>query len=289
MARQRLGDVLVEAGVIDEIQLKAALGEQKKWGRPLGRTLVEMKLIKEDVLLSILSKQLSVATIDLKQITPDKTSTKFLSFDFCMQYHVLPFKYEESGKFLHIAMTDPTNLELFDRIRVVTRCNIRPFLAGPKTIEDEIRAAYLGTAPSHYRATPSEQVELLHNANEIVLDSGNYDAVSRNKMPAAKRESSVHAGMQRPSYDSSNDQIEIDIDDDDDEETIVGNRSAPDLSLPSLADPNDDLEIESLRSELKEVRAMLQRDELVLRKLMSLIVQKGVCTREELVARLQED
>ena len=41
--------------------------------------------------------------------------------------------------------------------------------------------------------------------------------------------------------------------------------------------------------ELKEVKAMLHRDEMVLRKMMSLIVQKGLCTREELVARLQED
>ncbi|MCK5800632.1 MAG: hypothetical protein KAI47_25765, partial [Deltaproteobacteria bacterium] len=51
----------------------------------------------------------------------------------------------------------------------------------------------------------------------------------------------------------------------------------------------DEALLRDVLRELKEVKAMLNRDEMVLRKIMSLIVTKGLCTREELISRLQED
>ena len=56
----RIGDLLVQNRVISEAQLEAALAEQKKSGRKLGRVLVDLGLVDEDQLLKFLSKQLDI-------------------------------------------------------------------------------------------------------------------------------------------------------------------------------------------------------------------------------------
>ena len=61
MARKKLGEMLIEAGVLDEARLRSALADQRRWGRSLGKTLVEMRLIGEDELVRVLGKQLGCA------------------------------------------------------------------------------------------------------------------------------------------------------------------------------------------------------------------------------------
>ena len=64
----RLGDLLVEKGLITEDQLKFALSEQKKLGRKLGGTLVELGMIDEESILTLLSSQLKIPLIDINTI-----------------------------------------------------------------------------------------------------------------------------------------------------------------------------------------------------------------------------
>src|SRR2546423_9931184 len=63
--RIRIGDLLVKAGVITELQLKAALSEQQQWGGKLGDILVRMEFITEEALVRALSKQTGIARADL--------------------------------------------------------------------------------------------------------------------------------------------------------------------------------------------------------------------------------
>ncbi len=63
----RIGDLLVDSGIINEDQLKQALNEQRSTGRRLGQTLVQMKLVQEDDLLNILSEQLEIPYVRLRQ------------------------------------------------------------------------------------------------------------------------------------------------------------------------------------------------------------------------------
>src|SRR5439155_24067552 len=63
--RIRIGDLLVKAGVITDLQLKAALAEQSQWGGKLGDILVRMEFITEEVLVRALSKQTGIARADL--------------------------------------------------------------------------------------------------------------------------------------------------------------------------------------------------------------------------------
>lgn len=144
MARKKLGEMLVEAGLLDPDAIRGALAEQRRWGRPLGRTLVEMRLITEEALVDVLSRQLLVPTVDLGKIKISAAVLKLVPAELAERYNLIPFA--QPSKFLDVAMADPTNAGIIDELRIRTQLNIRPHLAGPRTIEHAIGKYYLGVA-----------------------------------------------------------------------------------------------------------------------------------------------
>src|SRR5216117_2766791 len=108
MARKRLGEILVQAGVLDETRLRAALAEQRRWGGPLGRILVEMGGISEEVMVQALSHQLNFPAINLDTKVIPTDVLDLVPPELAEQHSVLPFAVQ--GKFLDVAMADPTNL-----------------------------------------------------------------------------------------------------------------------------------------------------------------------------------
>src|SRR4030067_360606 len=63
--KKRLGEMLLEAGVIDETQLQAALGHQRKWGGRLGQALQDLKLATEPQVVSALSRKFGYSTVNV--------------------------------------------------------------------------------------------------------------------------------------------------------------------------------------------------------------------------------
>lgn len=268
MARKKLGELLVMAGAIDEFQLQSALGEQRRWGRPLGVTLVEMGLLEEATLVRILSQQLNIPAVDLDDTLIEPEALRQLDHDLCREYQCIPFRFEDSGKFLHVAMADPTNLEVFDRLRVKTRCNIRPYLAGPKSIELNIRRKFLGeSAGGSSYDNLADNRHWMTRPDEQVFDPGMSDPAVASS-PAVRQMRSV--------------ELDLELE----EETAPPGASQAKKGPSPAGAPHH---LAHVLDELREIKAFLQRDEMVLRKLMSLIVEKGLCTREELVARLHEE
>ena len=62
----RIGDLLVENGLITAEQLQHALSEQRKLGSKLGRTLIDLGMVSENDMLQLLSRQLAIPLIDLR-------------------------------------------------------------------------------------------------------------------------------------------------------------------------------------------------------------------------------
>ena len=75
----RIGDLLVKNQIITEEQLQAALADQKKTGRQLGRTLISLNFIKETALLNFLSQQLNIPFLDISQYPRKPDTIKLLS------------------------------------------------------------------------------------------------------------------------------------------------------------------------------------------------------------------
>jgi type IV pilus assembly protein PilB len=154
-ARKRLGEILIQAGVLAEPQLRAALTEQRRWGGPLGRILVDMKLITEEAMVQALSHQLNLPAVNLDVKTIPNEVLELIPGDLAEQLSVVPFAVQ--GKFLDLAMVDPTNISAIDTLRTRTRLNVRPYLAGPKTIERALAKHYgRGVAgPVGYQTGPA--------------------------------------------------------------------------------------------------------------------------------------
>ncbi|MBZ0238481.1 MAG: hypothetical protein K8M05_39575, partial [Deltaproteobacteria bacterium] len=140
MARKRLGEILIEAGLIDETGLRAALIEQRRYGGPLGRVLVDMRMVGEEDLVQALSKQLAVPLVDLDTLEIPQAVLDLVSADQAEAQGVIPFA--QPMKFLDVAMIDPTNLTIVDELRIKTHLNVRTYLAGPKAIERALARFY---------------------------------------------------------------------------------------------------------------------------------------------------
>jgi MSHA biogenesis protein MshE len=111
----RLGDLLVEKGLITDDQLKLALSEQKKLGRKLGGTLIELGMIDEDSMLNLLSSQLSIPLIDLNNYNYNDDVAKLLPEIIARRYRAMVL--DDQGSDYLVAMADPTDIYALDEIQ----------------------------------------------------------------------------------------------------------------------------------------------------------------------------
>lgn len=142
--RPKLGELLVSAGAITEAQLRAALLEQRKWGKPLGMTLVAMNYLDEETLVRTLARQLGlqVAWLRGKRIAPEVL--EMVPAELASKHRCLPLtvRDEPGGSVLYVAMQDPADLEAIDDVTFRAGCKVKPVLAAPTELEDALRHQY---------------------------------------------------------------------------------------------------------------------------------------------------
>jgi MSHA biogenesis protein MshE len=116
----RIGDLLVDNRVISETQLHAALAEQKKTGRKLGRTLIELGYITEDNLLNFLAQQLNLPMIDLRHFKFDPEVVRMLPETHARRYRAIVLNAGQEE--LLVGMADPTDIFGYDELaRILKR------------------------------------------------------------------------------------------------------------------------------------------------------------------------
>ena len=116
----RIGDLLIQNGLISEDQLMAALAEQKKTGRKLGRALIELGYVEEDKLLNLLSQQLEVPFVQLRHYQFNQDLIKKLPETLARRFRAIILD-EQQGELL-VGMADPMDLIAYDEIaRVVNQ------------------------------------------------------------------------------------------------------------------------------------------------------------------------
>jgi len=273
VARKKLGEILIQAGVIDEVKLRAALSEQQRWGGQLGKILIEMKLCSEEALVQALSHQLNFPAVRLDGRDVPRKALDLVPIETCEQHALMPFGID--GKFLDVAMADPTNLAVIDELRIRTRLNVRAYLAGPRAIDRAIT--------EHYRGEDVPAPE--PGSGEIALTS-----LSEFGNPGSAFAPQPFLGAEVPGPSAS---------------PAPAPRAGPapralSAPLPTAAPPPVPArpaaapvpalaldETVALRARIEQLEALLARDEDVLRKLMGLLIRKGICTREEILEQLK--
>ncbi len=129
----RIGDMLVNGGVISAEQLQQALAAQKETGRKLGATLIDMGILSEQKLLEFLAEQFKLPLIDLAQFKINEKHLRVLSEVHARRFRALVLD-ERPGTYL-VAMADPTDLNAIDELERVLQRPLQLAL----TREDDIR------------------------------------------------------------------------------------------------------------------------------------------------------
>jgi len=160
----RIGDLLVENGLITAEQLQHALSEQRRLGAKLGRTLIDLGMVSENDMLALLSRQLAIPLIDLRSYRFDPALVRMLPETLARRFRSIVLK-EEGGAYL-VGMADPTDLFAFDELARVLGREVRLALVR----EDEVLRTFDGV----YRKT-DEISSLAQELSEEVTGDGALD------------------------------------------------------------------------------------------------------------------
>ncbi len=131
----RLGDVLVNGGVITQEQLEEGLKRQKGSGRKLGETLVDEGFVTEEAIARALSSQLGYEMVDLQNVAIPEDILQLVPGNVLERYKVLPFEYApDNMNVLHVAMADPMDMAAMDDITIITNLQVEPVVSTTRSI-----------------------------------------------------------------------------------------------------------------------------------------------------------
>ncbi len=136
----KLGELLIKEGKISEQMLDKALEEQKKDGARLGSTLIKLGFIKEEELLTTLSKHFGVKSIDLRKKELDESVLKLIPGELAGKYLVVPVS--RFGHTLSVAMINPGDVAAIEDIEFATGFEVKPMVASEETILKIVQEHY---------------------------------------------------------------------------------------------------------------------------------------------------
>jgi len=119
--RVKLGEILLAAGAITQVQLEHALSQQKVSGKRLGETLIDLKYITEQTMLMSMEKQMGIPYVYLPEEKVQEAALKAVPLFLAERYTILPIRME--GNNIILAMNDPTNFFAIDDVRMVSGFN----------------------------------------------------------------------------------------------------------------------------------------------------------------------
>lgn len=154
--KEAIIEILLKSKQINKKQIEEALEAQKEKQLPLRQILVEHKIISEEELLSLLSKELYIPTLHLTKYKFDSEITRLIPERMARQYNIIPLS--RMGNTLTVAMSDPLNVFALDDLKLLTGCNIDLVLSPTDEIASVIDV--------QYRAETQDMKEILEAESE---------------------------------------------------------------------------------------------------------------------------
>jgi len=174
----KLGEMMVESGLIDKEQLLLALKSQRANGGKLGENLVRVgALLDEEEIASFVAKQMNLGKIALTDIDLEEDTVKLIPEDLAVKYTVIAVS--RTNKVLTVATSDPKNVYVLDAIKFITGCTVKPVVAPESQIKASLEKFYAG---SHEK----EMQDILGAVGEDmeVVKENNEDAEAANALAA---------------------------------------------------------------------------------------------------------
>ena len=157
--RNKIGEYLVQSGLITPDGLKAALAEQKGTGERLGIVLVRLNLATETQIASALATQLGFPYINLTENPPDPRAVVLIPKEVSVKRAAIAIALEKD--LLTVAMSDPLLFSLVQDLESQTGCRIRQVVATRSEIMDAIRSGYPDGSPG----------PAAHAGSDAIIDS----------------------------------------------------------------------------------------------------------------------
>ena len=194
--KKRLGDLLVEAGVITQDQLMQALSVQKteRKGQRLGVVLMDLGFTDEKQIMKALCSQLKLQPVDLSNIRIPEEITKLTEEAVLRKHNLIPFQFHEKNpNVIKVAMSDPLDIRAMDDFSIITGLQIERYVATPSDIAAAIDRYYgnaeaLRVAEQYTR----EQKEQNKNKNVEAEDESNVQQAPIVKLLGQIIEQAVH-------------------------------------------------------------------------------------------------
>ncbi len=126
-ARKRLGELLVETGLLSEENLTRVLSEQRSVRKKLGEVIVDQGLATEDEIAQALSLQLGIPLVDLTNTPVEPQAIELIPEKVARKHLIVPISLD--GGDLHVAMADPLSFEAFEDVRFASGYTIKTTIA----------------------------------------------------------------------------------------------------------------------------------------------------------------
>lgn len=182
----KIGEILIEEGIISEEQLIMALDKQKSslQGKKIGDILIELGYVSEMAFIQCLSKRLKIPYINLNNYPITSEIAQAIHEDLARKYHLVPIAKKDN--LLTVAMSDPSNLFAIEEIRLATKCQINTVIATKKEIQSVIERCYSGQGA----LAAAQQVERQYGNKENIA-SNNVQVIDVENAPVVKMINSI--------------------------------------------------------------------------------------------------
>jgi len=133
--------MLIEEKAITESQLAEVLTEQKKAGVKLGQLLIQRGVVSEELIVSVLSKQLKIDKYDPRAYPPDLSLKAIIPMNVAQQNKMVPLR--KNGNLLTVAMVDPMDINALDEVESVTHLEVEPVVCAERDFNNLV-STYFG-------------------------------------------------------------------------------------------------------------------------------------------------
>jgi len=166
--RDNIIGILLSSKRLSKEQLESALETQKQKRIPLRTILIDLGIISEEELLSLLSKQLYIPTLHLTKYKFDPEIVKTVPEHIAKQYNIIPLS--RMGNSITVAISDPLNVFALDDIRTFTGCDIDIVLSP----EEEIRSAI----DAQYNLEVKSMQQILEDTSSLQIELDKKDTLT---------------------------------------------------------------------------------------------------------------
>lgn len=196
----RIGDLLMQKGLLTEKQLQTALEEQIIRKSKMGETLLALGYVSVDDFAQVFKEQMDIDFVDLKVVGVEETAIALVPEAFMKQNEVIPFAIDkENVNILKVAMSDPLNYDAQDDLRLITNMEIMPYFTTSTQIALQLDRLFgkkqaMEAAAQYRREYADELVGEPEEKKEEEIDAAPIVKIVRSMLEQAVRQgaSDIH-------------------------------------------------------------------------------------------------